>query len=505
MSTRNSLIGLFVICISFSLVEGGGTPLPYWPGQGTLENPYQITNITELRAIDNDGGIWCGKVFKLMNDIDFSQTIYSGAVVCPDTDAFTDDFQGVIFSGVFDGNGHVISNLAFNRSAYDDTNDRLSYLGLFGKTSQATIKNLTIENFSFTMSSYSTSNLGIVYSQIGALVGRAYGSTIDNCHAESNIKCWKAYAECSYIGGLCGSVKETAVTNCSSVAKFEINVQVGEVIGGLIGESVDQSTIQNCISQVDMIGGYTIGGIAGSARKTTINKCFSEGMINGVGNTGGLIGDAYMSTVKKSGAKTSVYGRINGNSSGYGTGGLVGYCDADIDPQVPASPDYQTIENCYWQGIVLAYSHAGGIAGVVDTTTSISKCYAAGLCDYPDSLTLPSPSDIPTASSGETMGSFVGSGLSASYDYCYFDKWLCGHIGVGDASTDPISKRDTYAMKKAATFPDWDFDNVWFVIDDKFFPILQWQAAAYKGDTNLDGIVELIDFMTLAENWLDSI
>ena len=74
------------------------------------------------------------------------------------TNQETDKFQGTI-----DGNGFTISNLKINKTEE-------SAQGLFGYTSGATIKNIVLENAKVAGNHH-----------VGALIGRSYASTIENC------------------------------------------------------------------------------------------------------------------------------------------------------------------------------------------------------------------------------------------------------------------------------------------------------------------------------------
>lgn len=82
----------------------------YGGGTGTAENPYLIATAEHLSTI---GLCTChqDKHFKLVADIDLSNGTWTRSVVPS-------------FSGVFDGNGHIISGLTITGGGY---------LGLFGQ------------------------------------------------------------------------------------------------------------------------------------------------------------------------------------------------------------------------------------------------------------------------------------------------------------------------------------------------------------------------------------
>ena len=100
-------------------------------GNGTAENPYQITNKYQLDAVRNDLDAY----YILMNDIEFTEADFAEG----------GDFEGGFtpigskdnpLAGVFDGNGKTISNLKYDSgwNAYI-----FRYL-----SENATVKNLTI-------------------------------------------------------------------------------------------------------------------------------------------------------------------------------------------------------------------------------------------------------------------------------------------------------------------------------------------------------------------------
>ncbi|MHC4207199.1 MAG: hypothetical protein ACYSTT_21295, partial [Planctomycetota bacterium] len=78
----------------------------YGSGSGTAEDPYLIYTAEQMNAIGAEPNDW-DKHFKLMADIDLS--VYTGT-----------DFNVIgyglfpAFSGVFDGNGHTISNFTYS-------------------------------------------------------------------------------------------------------------------------------------------------------------------------------------------------------------------------------------------------------------------------------------------------------------------------------------------------------------------------------------------------------
>lgn len=135
--------------------------------------------------------------------------------------------NGFAFQGTFDGQGHIISNLASANSGL---------VGLFGYVSGATIKNVAVTN-----STWSTNG-----SNVGCIAGHATNSTIDQCYAEGT-----SITGVNYVGGICGYATSSAV-------------------------------ISNCynLGTVKATNGYA-GGILGYGATATVNDSYSTGSVTG--------------------------------------------------------------------------------------------------------------------------------------------------------------------------------------------------------------------------------
>lgn len=129
---------------------------------------------------------------------------------------------------------------------------------------------------------------------------------------------------------------------------------------GLFGYTQD-ATIKNCNVTGEVKGFNDVGGIVGNADgKTQILSCSFRGDVTGEDSyIGGIAGSA-RGTIKNCYALADVTARIEI------AGGIAGYAY------------HVTIENCYYSGDVLAKNYAGGIAGVMDSTsgssTTIENC-----------------------------------------------------------------------------------------------------------------------------------
>ncbi|NTW88796.1 MAG: hypothetical protein HGB26_06680 [Desulfobulbaceae bacterium] len=158
-------------------------------GSGTSADPYQIATLDNLYWLSQNNGEW-GKHYKQMANIDASATSgWDGGR------GFSPIGNGSgNFTGTYDGSGHKINGLYINRPS-------TNYVGLFGYTYVAIIKNLGVTNvsvsghqhvgglvgengyystyqiYSTISNSYSTGSVKGDY-EVGGLAGRNHGGTI---------------------------------------------------------------------------------------------------------------------------------------------------------------------------------------------------------------------------------------------------------------------------------------------------------------------------------------
>jgi hypothetical protein len=124
------------------------------PGDGTESNPYEISNISELQAIEDD----LDANYELVSDIDASQTAQfnNGSGFDPVGNS-SDKFNGSI-----EGSNHTVTGLTINRPK--------TQVGLFGVTGDgAIITNITLASVTLT---------GV--EDVDGLVGKNDGGTIRN-------------------------------------------------------------------------------------------------------------------------------------------------------------------------------------------------------------------------------------------------------------------------------------------------------------------------------------
>jgi hypothetical protein len=238
-----------VLCISVNSWAYSG-------GDGSLESPYQIANKADLLELGADMDNY-GSCFILTADIDLAGETFTTAVINSTAD--------MPFTGVFNGNGHTISNLTIEGTGSSD-------VGLFGYLAYpGQIANLGVVNANISADDY-----------VGILAGESDSGLIIYCGVTGSV------AGANYIGGLVGQNYLGYILRCYSKANVS---GTGDIIGGLAGES--DSGIPNMIAccyatgQVTGTGSY-VGGLAGFAWAGMFSCCFWDIQTSGqTGNSGG--------------------------------------------------------------------------------------------------------------------------------------------------------------------------------------------------------------------------
>lgn len=207
-------------------------------GSGTQDDPILIESATQLLSIKT------GTKKQVVNDINETIQLYYKQTC--DIDFGGKDVSPICtgsqrFSGFYDGNGHVISNFTQNelpKSGY-------IYMGLFGSLENASVINLTIKDYSSTLS-YVSKGFGW-----GAIAGYSKLSNIENCHVEGSIEINSPMNGIyyGYAGLLVGESFGSRFERCST--KGEINLVFSKCFaGGLVGATNmgAKDVIDNCVS-----------------------------------------------------------------------------------------------------------------------------------------------------------------------------------------------------------------------------------------------------------------
>ena len=273
-----------------------------------------ISDAEGLAALSADPAAYAGKYIVLDQDIDVNDM----------DDSFeTIGTEAAPFSGTFDGQGHVISNV----EPYAEE----GYVGLFGYVKDAVITNFTITGAIYDQADYEYE----AFDYIGAVVGYADNSVISKITTEeSGIE---AGAKAGGIAGAIvnGSVVEDCVNGCT------VTLNGGNNGGGIVGEAVD-SDILRCINTADVNGGSykNAAGIAGVVSGGKVSHCLNSGAVS-----------------------SEIIQQSAGTSSG--VAGIAG------------SVSDSTIEFCGNAGSVTNYTDCSGVAAAVSGNVTVSYCYNA--------------------------------------------------------------------------------------------------------------------------------
>ena len=225
-----------------------GSHTTWTNGNGTQANPYLIENAAQLAhlayVVNNGLGAGADTYWKLTTDIDLN----GNNLKWPPEDFLwiPIGYDYNPFSGNFDGNGKTISNLRIYNTDF-------RYIGLFGYTDGASIKNLGIVGSSLVATGSFTTLEGVY---AGSMAGFANNTVIDNCYyTGGNIFSYELSSYYYYSGGIVGYIGgNSAINNCYNTGGivFDNSPFYNDYSGGIAGCIGGNSTINNC---------YNAGGI----------------------------------------------------------------------------------------------------------------------------------------------------------------------------------------------------------------------------------------------------
>ena len=439
-SGKLTILLLVLLAICFSALPAQAK---YGGGTGEPNDPYLIYDANQMNAIGADPCDW-DKHFKLMADIDLSSFTGTDFNIIGKYVGWQDPNNNP-FTGVFDGNGHTISNFSFTPTGRD-------YIGVFGHVSDpnAEIKNLGLIDPNINTRSWGGSLVGylergmltgccvdggsISGGSTGGLVGQNRG-TISDCSLSANI-----YGG-MIVGGLAGSNWGGTISNCYSNGTVSGISQIG---GGLVGDN--SGTIINCHSSATVSGLLVLGGLAGSNWGGTITNCYTNGGVLGHSILGGLVG------LNRAGQITDSY----------------------------AASD------------VLGQNNVGGLVGSNDQGGSITNCYAAGHVSGDDCV-----GGLVAANAATIAGSFWDIDTSG------INK-MCGRQGTEGSGCNDTNGKTTSEMQTQSTFTDasWDFSTpIWKMnCEGMSYPKLSWWQPVL-GDFGCPDGVDMRDFAILGAQW----
>lgn len=382
----------------------------------------EIATLAQLQAINND----LDGHYRLVSDIDASETKEWNA-----GNGFTPIGADSQFRGILDGGGHVVNRLHVDQSV-------IAGAGLVARNC-GLIRNVHLKE------AYIAS-AGV---EVGGIAGCNERGTVGGCSTEGQ------FIGILSVGGVVGK-NEGKVTNCKSAGYVGALGIAGGIAGtnernGEIADSA--SSCRVCLSPVDLPpifaktleGKYAGGAVGWNRNNGDIARCVAFGKVEGVTCVGGLVGShqGYI-------AASSAFGDVSGQEN---VGGLVG-------ETINRNSGTSTIRNCSALGAVTGHKIVGGLVGV--NKCDIETSFAAG-----------------KVSGQEFCGGLIGWADKGSIVDCY-----C----VSNSGGQPVSAlglslesqgKTSAEMMRQSTFPGWDFEKTWQIVEDHAYPDLR--CLALKG------------------------
>ena len=311
---------LLALCLVMELVPmtafAEGTSVDNWDGSADTSwytsapdaSEYHISTAEQLaglaQLVNADPGTtnFAGKTFYLDNDIDLSghEWISIGTVL-------GGDYPEYSFCGVFDGQGHVISNLYSHESYIEGADESHNLLrnALFGSVYNGEVKNLGVADAEIWIDPKDDSAAGK-----GILVDWMGKSKITNCWTSGSIYSGTKIEK--NIGGIVGiTMQGCTISGCYSTATLTGNFTNSEgyytepnpadwpcdTIGGIVGARFDGNlTVTDCWFGGKIVVNSiqaAVGGIVGYADVATVNNCMVTTTDMGVDNDGNTCWVAY--------------------------------------------------------------------------------------------------------------------------------------------------------------------------------------------------------------------
>lgn len=243
-----------MIMPTMMLAEESITPTRPTTGDGSAENPYQISNAAELYwfaglvngtlvGVDRDASANAILTKDITVNEGVLDAVNKGQVSKSDFIEWEPIGTSGSYTGTFNGQGHIISGLYFNNpEAYN--------VGLFGYIGddhnghKGKISNVGVSDSYFQF-----------YSQGGGVCGvNGDGGVLQNCSNSSTV-----IGKYGRAGGVCGD-------NCG--------------------------TVRDCKNTGSVSGQNDVGGVCGD-NSGTIKSCYNTGSVHGTDNVGGVCGFGY--------------------------------------------------------------------------------------------------------------------------------------------------------------------------------------------------------------------
>ena len=325
----------------------GPATLSVYPGYSDAENTYVATADALQEALEEVVAGTEDKNIVLSGDIDLASLMTRSAVASNWTPVGTSEKP---FTGVFDGNGFTIKNLALVEA---EAKEGKAYIGFFGYAKNATIKNVTFENVYINIPC-----LDIDHSQghIGAVAGSLEGtSTIENVTVKGDIQVYATHDAngASRVAVVAGgnSYGNVTMKNVHVIANEGSYLTANNNTGALAGQLQGKSVFENCSSNIDVtVNKFFAGGLIGIApADATFTNCHTTGNVSVVAGREGRANDHY---------------RVGGIAGGWADG----------------AKNVCTLTGCTYTGTLTGINADGSVATTFDYDGYVGRGYTLSNC-----------------------------------------------------------------------------------------------------------------------------
>ncbi len=423
-------------------------PPAFTEGDGSAGNPYRVSTIGQLQAIDDPK--YLDKHFIQVSDIDASPSAEfqhgSGFKHIGDRET--------PFTGSYNGNGFLIRDLHLHIQRSSD-----QHTGIFGMIQNARLENITIDNSE-------------QLERLKERVNQQYAKVVDGFHGEPLPPQYLDLSSARGIGGLAGFNDGGTIINCRFVGHVRVAISSGA--GGMAG--INTGLIENSHFEGYISGGGANGLASVNTGKIT-HSSFS-GIVSGLDSGTGLVSLNYGGEISHSVAQGSIAGNlvaagfVGRNEGGRiyasytigelaGSGEVAGFVhinngeitDSYSQIMIDAIP-VQDLDPFVVSGFVHENKHNG----------MISTSYMSGEITVPDDI------DDVAGFSIDNQGTITAS---------YWDIETTGQSqSVGEGNPEGATGLTTGQMTGPAAetnMPEFDWQTVWRTTDG--YPVLRWQGG----------------------------
>ena len=268
------------------------------------------------------------------------------------------------------------------------------------------------------------------------------GNDIDACDTQN----WNGGAGFEPVGNGTTAFTGSLDGRMHTITGLYINRVAGEYIG-LVGFALNGAEISNVgLADADITGFKKVGALVGKNDNSTVSCCWSSGIVRGLesgginSRVGGLAG---MNT--NNSLMVKCYSTANVTSGAWQVGGLSGY-----------NGHGSVVIDCYAMGDVTGLAKVGGLVGdnCYPEGGYVMSCYSTGRV---------------TGHGGGLIGYAFNGGVT--YD-SYWDTETSGRL-----SSYGGTPKTTEEMMQEATFVNWDFNDVWGIIEGETYPFFWWEVS----------------------------